>query len=31
MGCDIVYSEDMNSEQDYGDIRVFNPFEGSRV
>ena len=26
-GCDAVYSEDMSSEQDYGGIRVINPFE----
>jgi len=27
LGCDAVYSEDMSSEQDYGGIRVVNPFE----
>ena len=27
-GCDAVYSEDMSSEQDYGGIRVINPFGG---
>ena len=27
LGCDAVYSEDMSSEQDYGGIRVLNPFE----
>ena len=27
-GCDAVYSEDMSSEQDYGGIRVINPFVG---
>ena len=26
LGCDAVYSEDMSSEQDYGGIRVVNPF-----
>ena len=26
LGCDIVYSEDMSAEQDYGGIRVVNPF-----
>ena len=26
-GCDAVYSEDLSSEQDYGGIRVINPFE----
>ncbi len=25
-GCDAVYSEDMNPTQDYGGIRVINPF-----
>ena len=25
-GCDAVYSEDMSSEQDYGGIRVIDPF-----
>ena len=25
-GCDIVYSEDMNHGQDYGGVRVVNPF-----
>ena len=27
LGCDAVYSEDMSSEQNYGGIRVVNPFE----
>ncbi len=27
LGCDAVYSEDMSSEQDYGGIRVVNPFQ----
>ncbi|MCY3636018.1 MAG: PIN domain-containing protein [bacterium] len=31
MGCEIVYSEDMSSEQDYDGIRVVNPFEDSRA
>ena len=26
MGCDAVYSEDMSSDQDYGGVRVLNPF-----
>ena len=26
MGCDAVYSEDLSSEQDYGGLRVINPF-----
>ncbi len=25
-GCDTVYSEDMSSTQDYGGVRVINPF-----
>ena len=25
-GCDVVYSEDMSSEQDYDGLRVINPF-----
>ena len=25
-GCDVVYSEDMSSEQDYDGLRVVNPF-----
>ncbi|MDE0580878.1 MAG: PIN domain-containing protein [bacterium] len=31
MGCEIVFSEDMSSEQDYDGIRVVNPFEDSRA
>ncbi|MYB09848.1 MAG: PIN domain-containing protein [Acidimicrobiia bacterium] len=31
MGCEIVLSEDMSSEQDYDGIRVVNPFEDSRA
>ena len=27
--CDIVYSEDLNSEQDYDGLRVANPFTNS--
>lgn len=27
-GCDAVYSEDMSPSQDYGGIRVINPFAG---
>ena len=30
-GCDIVYSEDMSAEQDYGGVRVVNPFAGRGV
>lgn len=26
MGCDAVYSEDMSDQQDYGGLRVINPF-----
>ena len=26
IGCDAVYSEDMSHQQDYGGIRVINPF-----
>lgn len=25
-GCDIVYSEDLSAERDYGGLRVINPF-----
>ena len=28
LGCNAVYSEDLSSEQDYGGIRVINPFQG---
>ena len=28
LGCDEIYSEDLSSEQDYGGIRVINPFRG---
>ena len=28
LGCDAVYSEDLSHGQDYGGIRVFNPFRG---
>ena len=32
LGCDAVYSEDLSSEQDYGGMRVINPFrEASKV
>ena len=30
LGCDAVYSEDLSSTQDYGGIRVINPFRGVR-
>ncbi len=26
MGCEVVFSEDMNAGQDYGGVRVVNPF-----
>ena len=26
IGCEAVYSEDMNDQQDYGGLRVINPF-----
>ncbi len=26
LGCEVVYSEDMNHGQDYGEVRVMNPF-----
>ena len=28
LGCDTVYSEDMSDGQDYGGVRVVNPFKG---
>ena len=28
LGCDAVYSEDLSSEQDYGGLRVIDPFAG---
>ncbi len=28
VGCDAVYSEDLSAEQDYGGLRVINPFAG---
>ena len=31
LGCDAVYSEDLSSEQDYGGLRVINPFHGEFV
>ena len=30
IGCEVVLSEDMSSEQDYDGMRVINPFQGSR-
>jgi predicted nucleic acid-binding protein len=27
LGCSVVYSEDMNDGQDYGGVRVVNPFK----
>jgi predicted nucleic acid-binding protein len=27
LGCEVVYSEDMNHGQDYGGVRVINPFK----
>ena len=29
-GCDIVYSEDLSAEQDYGGLRIINPFSEVR-
>ena len=29
LGCDAVYSEDLSLEQDYGGLRVVNPFQGA--
>ena len=26
LGCDVLYSEDLNAGQDYGGVRVVNPF-----
>ena len=26
LGCDVIYSEDLSSEQDYDGLRVINPF-----
>ena len=31
MGCDAVYSEDMSDTQDYGGVRVINPFAETRA
>ena len=31
LGCDAVYSEDLSSEQDYGGLRVINPFQEEPV
>lgn len=31
IGCDAVYSEDMSDRQDYGGLRVINPFSGVSV
>ena len=28
-GCDTVYTEDLNDGQDYGGVRVVNPFAGA--
>ena len=28
MGCNVVYSEDLNAEQDYDGLRVIDPFQG---
>lgn len=27
LGCEVVYSEDLNDVQDYGGVRVINPFQ----
>ena len=29
LGCNILYSENLNHDQDYGDVRVINPFVSS--
>ena len=29
LGCETIYSEDLNSQQDYGGIRVQNPFNNN--
>ena len=29
-GCDVVYSEDLSAEQDYGGTRAINPFSRTR-
>ncbi len=31
MGCDAVYSEDLSDTQDYGGLRVINPFTGEQA
>ena len=31
LGCDAVYTEDLSSEQDYGGLRVINPFQVTAV
>ena len=31
MGCDAVYSEDLSDTQDYGGLRVINPFSGEQA
>ncbi len=30
-GCDMVYSEDMSTQQDYDGLRVINPFSESQM
>ena len=31
IGCEAVYSEDMNDQQDYGGLRVINPFSNAAL
>jgi predicted nucleic acid-binding protein len=31
MGCEVVYSEDLNAGQDYGGVRVENPFASTGI
>ena len=31
IGCEAVYSEDMNDQQDYGGLRVINPFSSTAL
>ena len=31
MGCDTLYSEDLSDTQDYGGLRVINPFAGEQA
>ena len=31
LGCDAVYSEDLSAGQDYGGLRVINPFQEQSI